>query len=83
MGETDLIASKRLRYERPHSGSEVLLGDLRIMKVRAHRTQKGFRFGFTVFCTCKAQPKLIGWRHATREFNVLLLALTDGPSSFA
>src|SRR6202040_2463036 len=25
---------------------------------------------------CKAQPKLIGWRHATREFDVLLLALT-------
>jgi hypothetical protein len=26
--------------------------------------------------TCKTQPKLIGWRNATREFDVLLLALT-------
>jgi len=26
------------------------------------RRSAGFRFGFTVFRTCKAQPKLIGWR---------------------
>ena len=40
------------------------------------RRSAGFPFGFTVFLTCKAQPKLIGWRSATREFAVLLLALT-------
>src|SRR6266850_8197603 len=27
---------------------------------------------------CRTQPKLIGWRNATREFDVLLLALTVG-----
>jgi hypothetical protein len=40
------------------------------------RRSAGFRFGFTVFWTCKTQPKLIGWRPATFESDVLLLALT-------
>ena len=40
------------------------------------RHSSGYRFGFTVFRTCRAQPRLIGWRHATRESDVLLLTLT-------
>jgi hypothetical protein len=40
------------------------------------RRSAGFRFGCTVFGTYKTQPKLIGWRNATREFDVRLLALT-------
>ena len=40
------------------------------------RRSTGFRFGFSVFRACKAQLRLIGWRHATREFDVLRLALT-------
>ena len=34
------------------------------------------RFGFTVFCLCKTQPKLMGWHKATDEFKVLLFTLT-------
>ena len=45
------------------------------------RYSTGFRFGFTVFGICQAQPRLIGSRSATRESNVLLLTLTVGPSS--
>jgi hypothetical protein len=43
------------------------------------RRSTGFRFGFTVFCTCKAQPRLIGCRSATRESDVLRF----GPSSLS
>jgi hypothetical protein len=49
----------------------------RFVKGESERTRSaGFRFGFTVFSTCRTQPKRIGWRSATPEFDVLLLALT-------
>ena len=40
------------------------------------RRSTEIRFGFTVFCLCKTQPELMGWRKATDEFNVLLLTPT-------